>query len=82
MMSKKFDAWIRTLDETVIQGDFGYEPGEFTVYPDHWRPLFDEGLSPADAFQRALDSHKAARDEEDRLKRENWELIREEGRTP
>lgn len=53
-----FDQWIETLDEEVIQGEYGYERGEFTVYPDHWRGMFDEGLTPLQAFKRALDAHK------------------------
>lgn len=55
-----FDEWIRALDEDVIQGDYGYEDGEFTVYPEHWRSMFNEGLTPADAFKRALAAHSAA----------------------
>ena len=56
----KFDAWIDELDETIIQGEYGYEPGEFTVYPSHWRPLYEEGLTPAQAFRRALDAYRDA----------------------
>lgn len=55
-----FDKWIEQLDEDVIQADYGYERGEFTVYPEHWRHMFDEGLTPAQAFRRALDAHKDA----------------------
>lgn len=54
----EFDEWIRKLDEDVIQGEFGYEEGEFSVYPDHWWPLYDKGLTPRQAWQRALDAHK------------------------
>lgn len=56
-----FYAWLQELDGKVIQIEFGYEPGEFAVYADHWRPLFDEGLTPRQAFQRALDAHREAR---------------------
>jgi len=56
-----FEKWIDALDNEVIQGEFGYERGEFTVYPDHWRPLFDEGLTPLAAFERALAAHKEDR---------------------
>lgn len=56
-MVDAFGVWIEQLDEDVIQGEYGYERGEFTVFPDHWRPLFDEGLTPAQAFKRALDAH-------------------------
>lgn len=76
--SAKFEKWIRELDEDVIQGEFGYEPGEFSVYADHWYPLFAEGLTPRQAWQRALDAHKAQRLEEDRAKAENWKRIQEE----
>ena len=69
-MEEQFDEWIRSLDEDVIQGEFGYEPGEFSVYPDQWRPLYNEGLSPAQAWRRALDAHKARRLEEDASTRE------------
>ena len=61
-MARRFDDWIRELDEDVIQGEFGYEEGEFTVYPEHWRPLFRKGMTPRQAFQRALDAHREARD--------------------
>lgn len=74
-MPKKFDAWIRALDEDVIQGEYGYERGEFTVYREHWRPLFNEGLTPQQAFRRALDAHKELRDQEDREREENWKRI-------
>jgi len=60
---EKFDAWIETLDEEVIQREYGYEPGEFTVYPEHWRGLYLQGLSPQEAFRRALDAHAEARKE-------------------
>ena len=58
--SPSFDAWIAELNEDVIQGEYGYEAGEFSVFPEHWRPLFDEGLSPGDAFKRALKAHRPA----------------------
>jgi hypothetical protein len=51
----KFDRWIQVLREDVIEGEFGYEPGEFAVYREHWRPMFKEGLTPRRAWQRALD---------------------------
>lgn len=70
-----FDLWIDTLEIDVIQFEFGYEPGEFTVYPEHWRALFDEGLTPRAAWQRALDGFSTARDERDREQGENWARI-------
>lgn len=60
--TEAFDAWVRELDEDVVQGEYGYERGEFAVYPDAWRHMFEEGLSPAAAFRRALDAHALERD--------------------
>ena len=57
----RFDDWICELDEQVIQGEFGYERGEFTVIPALWRALYEKGLTPRAAFRRALDAHKEAR---------------------
>lgn len=77
-VSRPFDEWIDELEENVIQGEFGFERGEFTVYPEHWRPMWCEGLTPAAAFRRALDAHaEAQRAEEERL-RLNWERIQAE----
>lgn len=56
---ENFRGWIAELDEDVIQGEYGYEPGEFDVFPEHWRPMYDEGLTPAEAFKRALKAHAA-----------------------
>ena len=71
----KFRAWIRTLDEDVIQGEYGYEQGEFTVYAEHWHPHYLEGLTPAQSFKRALDAFAEDRRERDRQKAENWARI-------
>lgn len=71
----KFDAWIRELTEDVIEDEFGYERGEFNVFPDLWRPLFKEGLTPRQAWQRAMDAHAAARREEDAAKAANYARI-------
>lgn len=76
--SNKYREWLRALEEDVIQDEFGYEPGEFTVYPDHWYSLYMEGLTPLQAWKRALDAHKERRDEEDRAKAENWQRIQKE----
>lgn len=73
--ASQFDEWIRALDEDVIQGKFGYEEGEFTVYPELWRPMFKEGLTPDQAWQRALDAFAEGRREDERAKQENWERI-------
>lgn len=74
-MSKKFDEWIRVLDEDVIQGEFGYERGEFTVYTSHWLPLFKKGLTPRQAWQRALDGFAAQRKADDEAKTANYARI-------
>lgn len=71
-----FDEWLTTLDETVIQGDYGYEDGEFTVYPEAWEPMWREGLTPAAAFQRALDAHAEAQREEEAQREANWQRIK------
>ena len=73
-----FQKWIDDLKENVIEGEFGYEPGEFTVYPDHWRPLFKEGLTPRQAWQRALDGFAEARREQDVAAAKNWQRIQAE----
>lgn len=72
---RNFSKWIRELNESVIQDEFGYEEGEFTVFPDHWRQLFLEGLTPRQAWQRALDGFANAREEKERKKIENWNRI-------
>jgi hypothetical protein len=56
---EKFQEWVRQLDEDVIQAEYGYERGEFTVTPTLWHPLYAEGLTPAEAFKRALAAHVA-----------------------
>lgn len=70
-----YRAWLDVLDENVIQGEFGYERGEFTVYPSEWHALYIEGLTPRAAWQRALDAFAEARAESDRQKAENWKRI-------
>lgn len=59
--TEAYEEWIRSLDEDVIQAQYGYEPGEFTVYTSHWIDLYEEGLSPLDAWKRALDGYANAR---------------------
>ena len=46
--------WLNILNEDVIQGEYGYEPGEFTAFPSLWHSSYAEGLTPLDAFKRAL----------------------------
>ena len=77
-MKKNFEDWIQELEVDVVQDHYGYEPGEFTVYPDHWKSMFDEGLAPSQAFERALNAHNAQREEDDRLRQENYERIKAE----
>lgn len=79
-MSKKFDAWIDTLEEDVVQGEYGYERGEFAVYPEHWRALYREGLTPSQAFARALKAASDAREQRDREALANWKRIQEADR--
>lgn len=74
----KYDAWLTALEEDVIQEEFGYEPGEFTVYPSEWRDLYDEGLTPREAWQRALDAFADARREEDERQAANAARIQAE----
>jgi hypothetical protein len=71
----EFDAWLRELEEDVIQDEFSYEPGEFTVYSTHWSPLYEEGLTPRQAWQRALDGYAQARDERDAERKANYARI-------
>lgn len=70
-----FRRWIEVLEIEVIQEEFGYEPGEFTVYPELWRPLFKAGLTPSVAFQRALDDFAEQRRLEEKAKTDNWVRI-------
>lgn len=58
-MLDAFDVWMDTLNEDVIQDEYGYEPGEFNATPSLWRPLFDLGLTPSEAFARALRAHRS-----------------------
>lgn len=67
---EKFREWIDTLEEDVVQVEYGYERGEFAVYPELWRALYDEGLTPSQAFKRALDDYGKHRREEERHNRE------------
>lgn len=78
IQSHQFREWILKLDEEVIQGEFGFEPGEYSVYTEHWYPLFREGLTPREAWQRALDAAAAADQERERKKEENWGRIQAE----
>lgn len=73
-----FDEWIRVLDEDVIQDEYGYEDGEFAIFPELWRGMFDGGLTPAAAFRRALDAHDEARKQEEADRQANWERIQRE----
>lgn len=74
-LSESFREWLRALEEDVIQGEFGYERGEFTVYWSHWKPLYDEGLTARQAWQRALDGFVHARREEETERQANYARI-------
>ena len=79
----RFAEWLHVLEEDVICGEFGYEEGEFTVHPDLWHSSFDHGLSPQQAFRRALDMHACGRVEKECLQSINWARIcYEDGRNP
>lgn len=78
MARRSFDAWIIELDEQVIQGEYGYEPGEFTVYPEHWRGSFRAGLTPHEAFRQALEAHEEQRREEERQRLDNWQRVQDD----
>lgn len=58
-VASRFDDWMEILRTDVIQEAYGYEEGEFHADPDDWFPLFTEGLDPAEAFERALRSHRS-----------------------
>jgi hypothetical protein len=78
MSNDAFNAWVTELDEAVIQGEFGYEPGEFAVFPECWRRFYDEGLTPRAAWQRSLDAFAEDRRDRERRQWENWERIQAE----
>mgnify|MGYP001055811436 CR=1 FL=1 len=75
---RNFDDWISELEEDVVQGEYGYERGEFTVYPEDWRPSWRRGLTPSQAFQSACDALTEARRQEDAARAENWARIQRE----
>lgn len=80
-----FEDWITALNLDVVQDEYGYEEGEFTVYPDEWHPLWLEGLTPQQAFRRALDAFAEEREQRKREKAANWARIQAEDarwRTP
>ena len=56
-----FDQWIATLSEDVIEGEYGYVSGEFSVTPELWEPMYRSGLTPLEAFKHALDEAERAR---------------------
>lgn len=73
-----FDDWIEELEVRVIQEEFGYEPGEFNVTPSLWRPSYDRGDTPLQAFQSALNAAAEARRKEDHERAERWRQIQAE----
>lgn len=76
--SDDYLTWLTTLEDEVIIGEFGYERGEFAVFPESWEALYAEGLTPRAAWQRALDAHDERRRQEDAAKAENWARIQRE----
>lgn len=73
-----YSAWLTTLEDEVIIEEFGYERGEFTVYPEAWLHLYEEGLTPKAAWQRCLDAHGDRMRAEQEEKRANWERLQRE----
>lgn len=71
-------AWLTALEDDVIIAEFGYERGEFAVFPESWEGLYSEGLSPGEAWQRALDAHGERRRDEELAKARNWARIQRE----
>lgn len=71
----EYDAWLHELEEDVIQGEYGYERGEFTVYSTHWAELYLRGLTPAEAWRRALDGYANQRKAEEAERDANWARI-------
>lgn len=71
----KFREWIHTLDEDVIQGEYGYEPGEFTIYAEHWHEHYTQGLTPQQSFKRALDAFAEDRHQREAERKERWREI-------
>lgn len=72
----RFREWIHTLDEDVIQGEYGYEPGEFTIFAEHWHEHYTQGLTPAQSFKRPLDAFAEDRRQRAAAKAVDWERIK------
>lgn len=70
-----YRVWLTSLNDDVIEGEFGYEPGEFTVYSSRWIPLYEEGLTPREAWQRALDGFAQKRRQDNETKLANYARI-------
>jgi hypothetical protein len=75
-----FEEWVRVLGEDVIQGEYGYEPNEFSIYPDLWEAAYREGLTPHDAFARSLKAYSDDRAARKATQAMNWERIQAEDR--
>lgn len=76
----RFEAWLQTFEEDVVQTEYGYEPGEFTAYPDDWRQAWEDGLTPSAAFRRACEALTEARKADDALQAANALRIKAEDR--
>jgi len=74
--SEAYLTWLRDLEERVIQEVHGYEPGEFSVYPESWAQMYEDGLTPDAAWRRAMEAHAQARRDEDAAQKARYELIK------
>lgn len=72
---EKFRAWIQVLDEDVIQGEYGYEPGEFAIFAEHWHEHYTQGLTPQQSFKRVLDAFAEDRRQREQARKDNWARI-------
>lgn len=72
-MSSNFDHWIAKLRDDVIQGEYGHKQGEYTVCPDVWRSLYDDGLTPSQAFRCALEANAECRKRDEAERPTTWQ---------
>lgn len=79
--TEAYREWLTTLNDDVIEKEYGYEPGEFTVYSSHWVELYELGLSPLNAWKRALDGYANARRDVEGKKIANYARIVAEDET-
>lgn len=77
-MTDGFDRWLEKLREEVVQKEYGYGECGDATRPDFWRPLYDEGLSPSQAFRRTLDAYAEARRAREETLDTGWKRVRHE----